>query len=57
LVPILAVGLPQVTEFDQPVDKRFWQIEGDSTRSSRRLRRDGCMRRTPAGIIVDTAAC
>jgi hypothetical protein len=43
LVPILAVGRAQQTEMDQPVDKRFRQVDGNATRTSRRLRRDRCM--------------
>jgi hypothetical protein len=55
LVPILVVSLPRLTEFDQPIDKRIGQVEGNSTRSSRR-RRDRDTRRSPAGTVVDTAA-
>ena len=55
LVPILLVASAQVTEFDQPVNKRFRQVEGNSARSSPRRRREGCMRRSPAGTVVEAA--
>ena len=55
LVAILAAGLFQVTEVDQPIDKRFRQVEGNSMRSSRR-RCDRYMRRPPASAVVDPAA-
>jgi hypothetical protein len=54
LVAIFAVGLLQVTEVDQPIDKRFRQVEGNSTRSSRR-RRNRDTRRPPASTVVDPA--
>jgi hypothetical protein len=56
LVPILLVASAQVTEFDQPIDKRFGQVKGNSTRSSPRRRRDRYMRRAPASTVVDPAA-
>jgi hypothetical protein len=56
LVPILLVASAQVTEFDQPVNKRFRQVEGNSTRSSPRRRRDRYTRRSPADTVIDTAA-
>jgi hypothetical protein len=56
LVPILLVASAQVTEFDQPVDKRFREVEGKATRSSRRRRREGRMRRSPAGTVVEAVA-
>ena len=56
LVPILLVASAQVTKFDQPVDKRFREVEGKATRSSRRRRRDRYMRRSPAGTVVEAVA-
>ena len=56
LIAILAVGLPQVTEFDEMVDKRFGQVDGKAANPSRRLRRDRYKRRAFASTVVDTAA-
>jgi hypothetical protein len=55
LIPIVPIVPPQVAEIDQTIDKRFGQVEGNSTRSSRRSR-DRYMRRPPASTVVDTAA-
>ena len=55
LVAILAAGLFQVTEVDQPIDKRFRQVEGNSMRSSLR-RCDRYTRRSPAGTVVEAVA-
>jgi hypothetical protein len=55
LVPILLVASAQVTEFDQPVDKRFRQVKGNSMRSSRR-RCDRYMRRLPSSTVVEAVA-
>jgi hypothetical protein len=54
-VPILAVVLAQVTEFDQLVDKRFRQIDGDATRPSWRRRSNRYIRGSPANAIADMA--
>jgi hypothetical protein len=56
LVPILLVASAQVTKFDQPVNKRFRQVEGNSTRSSPRRRRDRYMRRLPSSTVVEAVA-
>ena len=56
LVPILLVASAQVTKLDQPVNKRFRQVKGNATRTLRRRRREGRMRRSPAGTVVEAVA-
>jgi hypothetical protein len=59
LIAILAVGLPQVTEFDEMVDKRFGQVDGNATNPSRWRRRNRYTRRPAPSSTrprADTAA-
>ena len=36
LVIVFAIGLPQVTEFDQPVNQRFRKVRSNLTKPARR---------------------
>jgi hypothetical protein len=55
LVAILAAGLLQMTKIDQSVDKRFGQVDGNASRTSRWRRCDRYMRGLPASTVVDPA--